>query len=79
MNLAFIFYDFISKLYKVYTWANYFQSAGPKYESDTSSKASVFGDILFRIFPHLERLRISPYSVRMRQNTDQNNSKYEHF
>ena len=26
-----------------------------------------------------EILRISPYSVQMRQNTDQNNSEYGHF
>ena len=26
-----------------------------------------------------EILRISPYSVRMRENTDQNNSEYIHF
>ena len=26
-----------------------------------------------------EILRISPYSVRMRENTDQNNSEYGHF
>ena len=30
-----------------------------------------------RQFPH--SFRISPYSVRMRKNTDQNNSKYGHF
>ena len=29
---------------------------------------------------NMERsLRISPYSVRMRENTDQNNSEYGHF
>ena len=27
----------------------------------------------------LTTLRISPYSVRMRENTNQNNSKYGHF
>ena len=26
-----------------------------------------------------EYLRISPYSVRMRENANQNNSEYEHF
>ena len=36
--------------------------------------------ILVRIFPHADWvLRISPYSVRMRKNTNQNNSKYGHF
>ena len=29
--------------------------------------------------PYLEILRISPYSVRKRENTDQYNSKYGHF
>ena len=46
-------------------------------EINTAWKVSVFGVILVRIFPHL--LRISPYSVRMWENTDQNNSKYGHF
>ena len=35
-----------------------------------------------KIFPHLDWIRrayISPYSVRMRVNTDQNNFEYEHF
>ena len=40
----------------------------------TAWKVSVFGVILVRIFPH-----ISMYSVRMRENVDQNNSKYGHF
>ena len=41
------------------------------------------GVILVRIFPigteYKEILCISPYSVRMRENTDQNNSEYGHF
>ena len=36
-------------------------------------KVSVFGVILVRIHPH------SDYSVCMRENADQNNSKYRHF
>ena len=36
----------------------------------TAWKVSAFGVILVRIFP---------YSVRMRENADQNNSEYEHF
>ena len=39
---------------------------------------SVFGFILFHIFLHSDRIRtalISPYSVRMRENADQNNSE----
>ena len=31
------------------------------------------------IFPHLDWVRISPYSLQMRQNTDQKNSGFEHF
>ena len=44
-------------------------------------KVSIFGVILVRIFLHLDHstLRISPYSVEMRENTDQNNFKYGHF
>ena len=47
-------------------------------------KVSVFGVILVRIFPHSdwirrEILRMSLYSVRMRENVDQNNSEYGHF
>ena len=42
----------------------------------------VFGIILVHIFgirtEYGEVLRISPYSVRMRENTDQNNSEYRH-
>ena len=36
----------------------------------TAWKVSIFGFIL---------VRISPYSVRMQENADQNNSEYEHF
>ena len=50
----------------------------------TAWKTSVFEDILVHIFPHSdwirrEILRISPYSVQMRENTDQNNYKYRRF
>ena len=40
----------------------------------TAWKVSVFGVFLVSIFP----LRISPYSVRMRKDTDQKNAKYGH-
>ena len=43
---------------------------------------SVFGVILVCIFPHsdwIEILRISPYSVQVRENADQINSEYGHF
>ena len=49
----------------------------------TAWKVSIFGVILVRIFSHLDLygdiLRIWLYSVRMRENTDQNNSDYGHF
>ena len=41
-------------------------------------KVYIFGVILAHIFTHLI-LRISPYSVQMRENKDQNNSEYGHF
>ena len=48
--------------------------------NSTAEKVSVFGVIVVSIFPHSDWiLRISPYSVRMRENTDQNNSEYGHF
>ena len=51
--------------------------------SNTAYKVSVFRVILVRIFrirtEHGRTLRISPYSVQMRGNTNQKNSKYGHF
>ena len=41
--------------------------------NNTAWKVPIFGVILVRI------LRISPYSVRMRENVNQNNSEYGHF
>ena len=35
--------------------------------------------LLFSRIEHGEILRFSPYSVQMRENTDQNNSEYGHF
>ena len=58
------------------------------YMLNTAWKVSVFGNFLIRIFwfrillhsPWIGEIRsISPYSVRMRDNTDQKNSKYGHF
>ena len=43
----------------------------------TAWKVSIFGVILVHVFPYT--LRISPYSVRIRENTDQKNSEYGHF
>ena len=40
----------------------------------------LFGSAFARIRTEYgKKLRISPYSVRMRENTDQNNSEYGHF
>ena len=43
----------------------------------SASKVSAFWVIFVCIFPHLNC--ISPYSGRIRENTDQNNSEYGHF
>ena len=50
----------------------------------TAWKVSVFVVFLVRIFPHLDWkciqiLRIFPYLVQMRKNTNQKNSEYGHF
>ena len=42
-------------------------------------KVPVFEVLLVRVFPHSDWIRsISPYSVRMRENMDRNNSEYGH-
>ena len=46
---------------------------GEERVDDTAWKVSVFGVILVIL------LSISPYSVRMRENADQDNSEYGHF
>ena len=52
-------------------------------ENITVQNGSVFRVILVHIFPHsdwYEEIRsISPYSVQMRENENQNNSEYRHF
>ena len=45
----------------------------------TAWKVSVFGVILVRLFPLSDWIRIFPYLIQMRENTDQNNSEYGHF
>ena len=46
----------------------------------TASNVSVFEVILVRIFPHSDWMqRDTPYLVRMLENSDHNNSEYEHF
>ena len=60
---------------------------GLSLKQPTVQKASIFGVILVRIFPHLDYIRESlkseilksPYSVQMLENADQNNSGYGHF
>ena len=46
---------------------------------NTAWKVSVFAVFLVRIFPHLDWIRWDPYSVQMRENTDQKNSEYGSF
>ena len=43
--------------------------------------SELFWSVCFRIRTEIvsEMFRISPYSVRMRENADQNNSEYGHF
>ena len=53
-------------------------------QRNIASKEFVFGVILVLIFPHSDWMRrdpllISPYSVQVRENTDQNNSEYGLF
>ena len=43
-----------------------------------------YSELIWSTFPCIrteyeETLRLSPYSVRIRENADQNNSKYRHF
>ena len=43
-----------------------------------------YSELYWSVLSHIrtdygEKLRISPYSVRMRENADQNNFKYGHF
>ena len=46
----------------------------------TAWKVTVFGVILVLVFPHSDWIfRVSPYSVRMRENMDRDDSEYEHF
>ena len=47
-------------------------------------KKCSYSELFWSVFSHIratygEILRISPYSVRMWENVDQNNSEYEHF
>ena len=55
----------------------------PRWLTYTAWKVSVFGLVLVRIFcirtEYIEIRSISPYSVRMRENRDQNNSEYWQF
>ena len=51
---------------------------------DTLREKCPYSEFFWSIFSHIwteygEILRISPYSVRMRENTDQKNSEYGHF
>ena len=47
---------------------------------ENCSYSELFWSVFFRIGTEYGEIRsICPYSVRMRENTDQNNSEYEHF
>ena len=62
-------------------WASLFNS-GVAYRAvtNTAKKVSVFGLLLVHIFPHSHWIwRDTLYSVQMRENTEQKNSKYGHF
>ena len=45
----------------------------------TAWKEYVLEVFLVRILPHLDWIWVSPYSVQMRENTDQKTSEYEHI
>ena len=71
-------------------WEKVFELAGIPNDNNGddhyAKSVSVFGVILVRIFLHLELIRrdskypsISPYSVQMWKNADQENSEYRHF
>ena len=56
------------KLYKIYT------------QGEKCPYSELFCSVFSRIRTEYEEIRsISAYSVRMQENTDQNNSEYEHF
>ena len=53
-------------------------------DEETLPEKCSYSELLWSAFSRIwtecgEILRISPYSVRMRENADQNNSEYEHF
>ena len=55
-----------------------------KHEKTTLREKCPYSESFWSVFSRIrteygKTLRISPYSVRMRKNTDQNNSKYGHF
>ena len=52
--------------------------------SNTLRKKCPYSELFWSAFPRIrlvygEILRLSPYSVRMRESMDQNNSEYGHF
>ena len=54
------------------------------YGTYTLRKKCPYSELIWSLFPRIrneygEILRTSPYSVQMRENTDQNNSEYKHF
>ena len=67
VNLTFVKSDIFRSLSSIYNKAFLRKSI------TSAWKVSVFGVILVRIFPHSDWIQ---YSVRMRENADQNNSEY---
>ena len=50
------------------------------FQTNTLREKCPYLELFWSVFSFIPRLlRISPYSVRMRENTDQNNSEYRHF
>ena len=79
-NFIFWFF-FLSTLFS-YLWVLIFSYATFQY--NTLRKRCPYSELFLSVFSRIqtecgEMLRISPYWVRIRENTDQNNSKYRHF
>ena len=76
LNFSCSLHKNIAKAYHTYV---FFKYSFFKSETTTAWKVSVFGVFLVRIFRHSRISSISPFSVPMRENTDQKNSEYGHF
>ena len=71
------------------SWVKYYETIKflkfyCRFHDLTLRKKCPYAELFWSVFSRIrteygEILRISPYSVRMQENTDQNNSKYWHF